>query len=161
MAQIRRGSETRRESSGTSCIKGGRRQKGRSSCVMAGLNTALVLMAICLGANAWVPPVVGRSRKLAARSSLATPGRSAAPLKMGLESEDEGEGEEEAEEGINWMPPLTMTAEVEKEEGAQVCSRLEGEGSDRCAAHAPPYLAGVSSVPPRLRGVLAEHRAHS
>jgi len=36
---------------------------------------------------------------------------------------DEGEGEDEedgAEEGINWMPPLVMTSELEKDEGAQV-----------------------------------------
>jgi len=89
---------------------------------MAAHNTALVLVAICVQvANAWVPPAVGRIGALAARPGLSAAGRSAgfAPLKMGLEIANDGE-DEDAEEGINWMPPLTMTADVEKEDGAQV-----------------------------------------
>ena len=103
-----------------------------SSCVMAAHNTALVLVAICVQvANAWVPPAVGRIGALAARPNLSAAGRSAgsAPLKMGLEIANDGE-DEDAEEGINWMPPLTMTADVEKEDGAQVGFSLEREAAD-------------------------------
>ena len=113
--------------------------KSCSSCVMAARNTALVLVAICVqGANAWVPPATGRIGALAARPGLSAAGRSAgsAPLKMGLEIANDGE-DEDAEEGINWMPPLTMTADVEKEDGAQVGFSLAGTRGGlrtRCAS---------------------------
>ena len=84
------------------------------------------VLSLCLvGCSAWTPSV-GRGGGLATRPGhLLLAQRRLGPL-QGLEIEamgDEGEGEDEedgAEEGINWMPPLVMTSELEKDEGAQV-----------------------------------------
>lgn len=76
-----------------------------------------IVAALCLlGCSAWAPSVKG-----AAQRSLYRRTGSLRMAQFDIEVDDGDEDEDESVENqINWLPPLTMTAELEKDEGAQV-----------------------------------------